>query len=494
MELKIPERRVMTAETTGQPVIDPGALQAEYAGMGEYGRTLQNIGTEIGQKVKTAERAADTTTSVNQYRLNADEYIRERGQDSSKYSTFEEDFVEKQKEFQGAALEGIDDEVVKASITEKLNQLNANYQIKVRQTARTQQISVAQTSTNKALSVMSRRAVEEDDPTEMLEDMQDFIKTQTIAGIYSPEKAAKLLNDTRNDVYVAKIKRDMAADPETTYHNLIDPEYYPDLPEDKRGTLTEQARKRAETKAKAEERERLAKERKEDKELKKRQDFVAGLGYSMLQENKLDDVWLEDQREKRFLTSSDYKSLKDALNKAQKTGGVTDPDVYNAVINQVYGGTMTLNMLYNQVGEGLTFVDVKELTPIIQEGGAIFKTKDYQEARNFVRESMGITGFGFMKADDGPKVASASRELYERVKSGADPMKTADDIVARYNKRVQGLPSARAFPDKSKPELMQMLKGGKITSHQYNTESALIEKETKQRARSVEQEAKKGTE
>ena len=493
MELKIPERRVMQPEKAGQPTFDTRSLQGEALGMQQAGRQVAEVGAAISNKALQAERVATAATSVNQYRLEMDSYIRDRGQRAGDYASFETDYADKQKELFDEVIDGIDDETVKASVSTKLGQLSTDYQLKVRLAARKQQIGFAQTSTNKALGTLSRAAVESTNVFDLdssLNEMRSLIEVQTNAGIYSPKTGDKLLVDTRNDVYVSRIKRDMAADPESTYHDLLDEDYYPELPEDKRASLTETARKRMETKSKADERERKKKHTEEDRLLKIRQDKTSGDGYSLLQENELDEVWLEEMRENRSLKASDYMKLKDALNTAQKAGGVTDPDVFYAATNQIYGGAMTIDMLYNQIGEGLTYDDVKELQVVIQEGKPIFKSKEYQEARSFVRESMGITGFGFMKADDGPKVASASRELYERVKSGANPMTAADDIVGRYNKRQQGLPSSRAYPDVSKGELIKMMRGGMITTHQYNTEIGLIEKEAKRATYKTEQAAK----
>lgn len=493
MELKIPERRVMQPETAGQPTFDPRSLQAEGAGMQAAGRQIAKVGTAISDKALQAERVAQAATSVNQYRLEMDEYIQDRSQRAGDYASFETDYTEKQKELYDKTIDGIEDEVTKASVSTKVGQLGTDYQLKVRHAARKQQIGFAQISTTKALSTLSRAAVESTNIFDLdgsLNEMKSLIEVQTDAGIYSPETGNKLLADTRNDVYVSRIKRDMADDPESTYHDLLDENYYPELPEDKRGSLTETARKRMETKAAADVRKLKKSHTEEDRLLKIRQDKTAGTGYSLLQENELNEVWLEEMRENRSLKASDYTKLKDSLNKAQKAGGVTDPDVYYAATNQAYGGALTIDALYRQVGEGLTYDDVKELQVIIQEGGPIFKSKEYQEARRFVRESMGITGFGFMKADDGPKVASASRELYERVKNGANPMTAADDIVGRYNKRQQGLPSARAYPDVSKVDLMKMMRGGMITTQQYNTEAGLIEKEAKRAAYKAEQAAK----
>jgi len=493
MELKIPERRVMQVEQAGQPVFDPHSLQAEHIGMQKAGRQLAQVGTAISDKALQAERVAKSVSSVNEYRLEMDQFVQERGQRAGDYASFETDFSDKQKELFDKTIDSIDDETVKASVSTKLGQLGTDYQLKVRHSARKQQIGFAQISTTKALSTLSRAAVESGTDYDLdtsLNEMRSLIEVQTNAGIYTPETANRLLADTRNDVYTSRIKRDMAADPEQTYHDLLDEDYYPELPEDKRATLTETARKRMETKAKADARKLKKTHTEEDRLLKIRQDKTSGFGYSLLQENELDEEWLETMRENRSLKASDYTKLKDSLNNALKKGGVTDPSVYYAAMNQVYGGAVTIDMLYRQVGEGLTYDDVKELQTILQEGKPIFKTKEYQEARSFVRESMGITGFGFMKESDGPKVASASRELYERVKNGSNPMTAADDIIGRYNKRQQGLPSTRAYPDIPKVDLLKMLRGGMITTQQYNTEVGLIEKEAKRAAYKAAEAAK----
>jgi hypothetical protein len=493
MELKIPERRVMTTESTGQPTFNKGALSGEAIGMQKAGGEVAKMGVEIYEKAQAAERTANAANAVNQYRLEMEQYVSDRSQNAGDYAAFEKDTTEKHKEIFDKIIDDLDDEVTKSSVSTKLGQLGTDYQLKSRLTARKQQIGFAQASTTSALNSMSRLAVEADNDISLnrqLEEIKSLLDVQTNAGIYTPDKAAKLFDDTRNDVYASRISRDMAEDPEQTYHDLLDATYYPDLPEDKRAILTERARKRMETKAKADERARKKSHSEEDRLLRIRQDKTAGEGYSMLQNGELDDVWLEKMRETRSLTATSYEKLKDALNKAEKAGGVTDPDKYFATVNQAYGGALTLDMLYSMVGEGLTYDDVKEIQTIVQEGSPIFKSKDYQEARSYVRESMGITGFGFMKKDDGPKVASASRELYERVKNGANPMEAADDIVARYNKRAQGLPSRRAYPDLTREQLRNMMRANMISMQEYNTEVELITQDEKRAARQAAQAAK----
>lgn len=300
---RIPEYQQRTS-AQGPISLAPASPQlADQEGLAALGQAIAGTG-ELLTRLKEHDRALQVASLAADSETQLAKFAQDLATDSD-YGTHVDRYQQAVKGYEDQVTGSVKDRAVVNLWRADFKQQALRRELEVRKSAITGLVGVQKATLDSNLAAFSSLAGEDPENDALLREKGRLAISQAFtSGVLSPTEAVDLDQRFRSDIISARVRRDIAKDPDGTIQRLLTDDYK-DLSGDDRAKWIDKANAAAESV----QRQRIADSERDhrlaEREQKEIEESTAKTGDSLAAEGKLSPAWVEAHRE--ALSKEDFR-------------------------------------------------------------------------------------------------------------------------------------------------------------------------------------------
>ena len=438
MKLQVYDREVGLPQTRARTSRGLNIGTETGKSINNLGRQLDQIGTEVAQKVKAADEIMEYSKVIADAKMKMGVFYSSRSKDTENYDTLTDDTDAYFKKVSSELLKGVNDVTQKARVTQGLQQIGSAMHSKAIGDATTQSIENTQATHLHTRALMVQEAAFGDDEQMRAVMMNYAEQTRSLAklGIFEETDAEQDVLDFYNDAARGKVRKLMNDSPQQAVNYLLDQRTFSRmLKPEHRENLLAQAQRLLDAEDRRAEAALRAKEAKEAKALKQWQEanYISTYNGILAGDTKPRD--LQNLGEAGLLSPNDYASLnKMMLNRNKEYVG--DPKVQQTMMDQAYMGELQLRDVQQAlVAEQINWDWAQKLTTEIEKGGVIVQSEHYKTLLAALKTKLGWSpNIAGLPSNQVQLIGNAVVRFRERALAGEPLDDIFEDMSVRYTK------------------------------------------------------------
>jgi hypothetical protein len=416
---------------------DPGLnVPVIGAGIGEVASDSGQILAKTAQSFKEAEDASILATATTDAKRKLKELEFQFEADTD-FSTVSERFDKRSEEIKAEIANKVGSAKARGAFLNAFENSRFASEFAVRSKARERQVQFGQGQLTRNLDTLAGLMAQADNDLD-----RDDIKRKAIlmlenamqTGLIKADDQAKMELGFLSRAETVRAREDLQRNPGQFAQDILDPAKYPDIDEQRRQVLSEQADRKVE----AVQRERIRRsekaERDQEKAVKSAQEArEAELRVSAMKGDLTEDQ-LTDALTNRDIDAAQFdRSLRFLRH---ENSGVDDPQIALDLRLGIQQGTKTsADVMANK--QNLTQETTQGLLDladqVVRRDGPLARGDVKREADRIDQTIGGVRGpLAILDSAASERVANAMREYQDRVLKEESPREVADDVIERY--------------------------------------------------------------
>lgn len=420
------QRQELPAAHGGQVVIPLDTGTAATTAAANLGTKVQRLGELLDERLRNARNLADRRKLLAKAKLEYNDWLAARSLETDKFSTLRTDAQAKLKEISERQLATVEDGELRATAGADLAGLEASELDAVNSLARKQAADYATAALNDTTRSNRLLAANARDPADFEEAMRQglgAIDDLEGTGLIGKTDADKRRNNFRSAVAEDQVRMMIVGDPTGAIRVLGNTNAFPDMDPGTRNQLMTLAIRQRRAAIAEEDRRARAAEAKDNRDRTHRHDTNFARALVAIERHQVTTEQLQAMVDEDGISGSQFNTASAKLI-AWSADPPGDPTVERELTLEAHRGTLTLDKLYAAMTD--QDVSLKQgaiIEQIVQED-SFTRTDAYRVARDALDRTFGIVPGGAtpLQRQDAELSARAMRELYTRVKEGADPL------------------------------------------------------------------------